>query len=97
MNTYQATTLAGNAPVTEPPISLDRTYRTRGLLGFTNPVRLLMVDGGGDKPVIGAFYVEEDRKWETGRWTADGRWFGPEDMERGEACLDLVEAEGRPA
>lgn len=94
MNTHRALTEATRAPVTEPPtISLAKTYRTREFLGCSNPVRLLMVDGGGDKPVVGAFYIEESAKWELGRWTAEGRWFGADDLQNEESSLDLVEVE----
>jgi hypothetical protein len=92
MNVTRATTLAARAPTDATPALIDmtKTYRTRGCMGFTNPVRLLMVDGGGDKPVIGAYFIAEDNAWNSGRWTLEGRWFGRGDLQSGESGLDLI-------
>lgn len=49
-------------------ISLDKTYRTE--CGYE--VRLLMVDGGGSQPVIGAF--KHEFIWRAARWCNDGKY-----------------------
>jgi hypothetical protein len=67
--------------VTPPPsISLDRQYRTHD----GREVRLLMVNGGGDEPIIGA--IKNDDEWEAVSWCANGRYLGDE-----EYCYDLIE------
>lgn len=73
-------------------ISLGKNYATRS----GRAVRLLMVDGGGDSPVIGAMMWEtvhedftETPHWEPASWTADG-FYAPGSGES--PCgLDLVE------
>ena len=64
-------------------ISLDRTYTTRHGL----PVKILMTDGGGIYPVMGATLMGDTGVWEPDRWRADGSYVGD-----GKAsALDLVE------
>jgi hypothetical protein len=99
MNTYQATTIATRASIKSPaqPITLGKTYRTREFMDQSSEVRIFMTDGGTDKPVVGVWRVlaeDGEEYWQSGRWTAEGRWHLPgDDPEPGRCCLDLVEVD----
>jgi hypothetical protein len=66
-------------------ISLAKTYTTRS----GRPVKLLMTDGGGKYPVIGATLMADTGVWEPDRWRADGSYH------TAPSSMDLVEAQQR--
>ncbi len=62
-------------------ISLDKEYETRD----GRPVKLFMVDGGGNYPVLGAIFSRNE--WTAQHWTAEGQFSKSESR----SDLDLVE------
>lgn len=50
-------------------IDITKQYRTDD----GREVRLLMTDGGGDYPVLGARYSAEQHQWISDSWTKGGR------------------------
>lgn len=75
-------------------ISMEKTYCTRHEAKVARQknrpikpnVRILMVDGGGEQPVVGA-YCDEDGEWRGVNWSMDGKFF----TDGGESLVDVVE------
>lgn len=51
-------------------IDLNKKYQTRD----GREVRLFMVDGGGEYPIVGAYKDGKADKWTPDNWASDGRW-----------------------
>lgn len=52
-------------------ISLNKSYVTKD----GRPVRLYAIDAGGEYPVHGAIWREDEQYWESATWTARGKYF----------------------
>lgn len=63
---------------------VGKEYRTRD--GST--ARVYATDAGGDTPMHGAWWHEEENRWETEEWTLDGRIY----LTHGKSDLDLMPA-----
>ena len=68
-------------------ISMDKQYRTRD----GREVKLLMLDGGGSFPVIGAVQNPPSGTWEASQWTVNGNYLNCDPS----GPFDLVEVRPR--